>query len=285
MKPKTIKDALTTARQQLEETQESPSLEAEILLAHCLDCTRTQLHTWPEKFVSDAQLADFEALVYHRLQGEPIAYLTGVKEFWGLPLKVTPQTLIPRPETELLVELALASIPVDQPWSIADLGTGCGAIAMAIAKERPHCQVTATDKSPQTLELAEENAGHLKIDNIQFYCGDWFQACPVQQFDVVLSNPPYVAPDDPHLQQGDLRYEPLIALKAANAGLADLQKIIANCPEHLAPDGWLMVEHGFNQGDAVASLFNSAGFDQIVCHIDYAMIERVTVGKRHLRHI
>lgn len=273
------------AQNRLSTAVESASLEAEILLAHCLQCNRAHLRTWPEKLIPKDQFDLFEKFLSRRSKGEPIAYIIETREFWGLAFRVTNETLIPRPETEQLVELTIEQIPTDQAWSIADLGTGCGAIALAIGKERPSCQIVATDISAKAIEIAKQNAQQLNITNVSFTQGDWFEACFGQQFDVIVSNPPYVAAGDPHLQQGDLRFEPIIALKANDDGLAELKTIIETSHLHLAPGGWLFVEHGYDQGATVGELFNNSGFDQVACHADFASQERITLGQLHMRAI
>ena len=181
--------------------------------------------------------------------------------------------------------MAIDHIPTDQAWSIADLGTGCGAIALAIGRERPNCRIMATDISNRAIEVAKQNAQQLKITNVTFNQGNWFEACAEQRFDISVSNPPYVAEGDPHLQRGDLRFEPITALKAGDNGLAELKTIIESSNSYLAPGGWLFVEHGYNQGNAVVELFNKTGFDQVTCHTDFAAQERITMGQLHMRLI
>ena len=210
----TISQALRLGGELLKPYHESAALEAEILLCHCLGKNRAYLRTWPEKPLDAQMLAHYQSLLARRQQGEPIAYITGGKEFWDLQLRVSPAVLIPRPETEHLVELALQRIPVDAHWRIADLGTGSGAIALAIAKQRPHCHITATDQSAASLEVAQDNANRNGIGNINFRQGFWFEAVKDQRFHMIVSNPPYVAESDPHLHQGDLRFEPQAALSS-----------------------------------------------------------------------
>ncbi|HEC20169.1 MAG TPA: peptide chain release factor N(5)-glutamine methyltransferase, partial [Gammaproteobacteria bacterium] len=211
----TIQQAVCNCQQRLIENSDSPQLEVEVLLAHVLQSNRTYLRTWPEKLLTTQQLAQLEGFIERRNNGEPIAYITGEREFWGMSLHVSPDTLIPRPETETLVELALERIPRDAEWQIADLGTGSGAIALAIARERPRCLVLATDISPAALAMARHNATRLGLDNLRFADGAWCTALGNERLEMILSNPPYVAPGDPHLQQGDLRFEPPAALASA----------------------------------------------------------------------
>jgi len=255
-------------------------LEAEILLAACLDKPRSHLYAWPEREVEPRLQERFAALISRRALGEPIAYLLGRREFWSLSLAVTPQTLIPRPETETLVALALDTMPEDTPLRIADLGTGTGAIALAIARERPQSEVIATDISPAALSVARSNAARLGLDNVRFLCGSWCRALSVETFDYILSNPPYVAESDPHLREGDLRFEPRKALAAGPEGLDALCRIIPGARDRLRTDGWLIVEHGYDQGERVMQLMRTQGFRQISDHPDAAGLSRVTRGRR-----
>lgn len=255
-------------------------LEAEILLAACLDRPRSHLFAWPERQVEPWQQEQFAALISRRARGEPIAYLLGQREFWSLPLTVTPQTLIPRPETETLVALALEKMPQDSALRIADLGTGTGAIALAIAWERPRSEVIATDISPAALSVAKGNAMRLDLGNVRFICGSWCRAFTTDVFDFVLSNPPYVAETDTHLRQGDLRFEPRTALAAGPAGMDELQRIVPCAYDRLHRDGWLIVEHGYDQRDKVIQLMRTQGFREISDHSDAAGLSRVTMGQR-----
>jgi len=255
-------------------------LEAEILLAACLDRPRSHLFAWPEQQVEPWQQEHFAALISRRASGEPIAYLLGQREFWSLPLTVTPQTLIPRPETETLVTLALEKMPQDSALRIADLGTGTGAIALAIAWERPRSEVIATDISQAALSVAKGNAMRLNLDNVRFICGSWCRAFTPDVFDFVLSNPPYVAETDAHLREGDLRFEPRTALTAGPAGMDELQRIVPCAHDRLHRGGWLIVEHGYDQGDKVMQLMRMQGFHEISDHLDSAGLSRVTLGHR-----
>ncbi|WP_455204187.1 peptide chain release factor N(5)-glutamine methyltransferase [Kaarinaea lacus] len=278
----TIKQALEYGCDLLRQQQQA-RLEAEILLAYCLKHERVYLRTWPDKSLPADVIQDYQQLLQRRCSGEPIAYLTGTKEFWDLTLKVSPAVLIPRPETEHLVELALERIPTDAPWHIADLGTGSGAIALAIAKHRPQCQLWASDVCPDALAIAQQNAQLNGIDNISFGLGPWFvpwsQPHAPQKFNLIASNPPYVAAEDPHLHQGDLRFEPQQALSSGDQGLDAIKEIVSRSPRHLHPGGWLLIEHGYDQGQAVMALFKQHGFEAVFCHQDYADRERVTLGK------
>jgi release factor glutamine methyltransferase len=275
----TIAQALKSGTALLKPYHDIAALEAELLLCHCLDKSRAYLRTWPEKLLDRETLERYKQLLQRRQQGEPFAYITGQKEFWDLQLRVTPNVLIPRPETEHLVELTLDKIPTDAHWHIADLGTGSGAIGLAIAKQRPNCRITATDKSPAALEIARHNASTNGIRNIQFVLSAWFEALGNERFHLIASNPPYVAKDDPHLQQGDLRFEPHEALSSGPEGLDDIQHIISQAATHLMLPGWLLLEHGYQQGDAVPALLRQYGFTEVQCHSDYAQRERVSMGR------
>jgi release factor glutamine methyltransferase len=259
---------------------ESAQLDAEVLLAACLGKPRSHLHAWPERSVTSDQQAQFLAWLQRRAAGEPVAHLTGRREFWSLELSVTANTLIPRPETETLVELALGKIPHDTTVHIADLGTGSGAIALAIASERPHAEIIATDISPRALDVAAQNAQRLDIRNVRFIEGSWCTPLPARPFDFILSNPPYIAESDPHLQAGDVRHEPRSALAAGPQGLDDLQRLVRCAAGRLAGNGWLLVEHGYDQGDQVRQLFSESGYRDISDHADAAGISRVTMGRK-----
>ncbi len=274
----TIAHCLAAAQQGLAGS-DSPRLDAELLLAHVLGVTRTHLHAWPEQELDQGQQTAFTALVERRAAGEPVAYLLGEREFWSLSLRVTPDTLIPRPETELLVEQALARIPKDAAQDIIDLGTGSGAIALALAHARPRCRVTATDRSLAALAVARDNAARLGIANVAFVAGDWFAPLAGHHFHVVAANPPYVAKDDPHLQRGDVRFEPADALKAGEEGLDDITRLIEAAPAHLLPGGWLLLEHGFDQGAAVRALLHRHGFEAMETVRDYAGNERLSLAR------
>lgn len=254
-------------------------LEAELLLAHALSRPRSWFYAHASDGLEAADADAFEALVRRRLRGEPVAQITGRRGFWSLELAVTPDTLIPRPETERLVELALERMPRGEPLRVLDLGTGTGAIALAVASERPLADVTATDASPAALAVAEANARDAGLP-VRLLAGDWFAAVPREQFDLVLSNPPYIADADPHLGQGDLRYEPRTALASGPDGLDAIRAICAGTPAHLAPGGWLLVEHGFDQGESVRALFRAAGLEQVATERDLEQRDRITLGRR-----
>ncbi len=279
--PTTIQQALQSATQQLAGQHDSASLDAELLLAHVLHQSRTWLYTWPEQTLSTEQSTAFEVLIRRRLAGEPVAHIIGTRAFWNLDLRVTPDTLIPRPETERLVELALARIPAQASWQILDLGTGTGAIALALAKERPACRMVATDRTDAVLEVATENARLNGITNVSFRHGDWLHALETDaRFEMIVSNPPYIKEDDPHLQQGDVRFEPASALQAGTQGLDDLQRIIVEALPHLKPGGWILLEHGYDQETAVMQLLQDAGYEQVEDYTDLAGQPRIAVGSK-----
>ncbi len=252
-------------------------LEAQRLLQTALNVNRAWLLAHENDAIQPNIHAAFEELLKRRLNGEPIAYILGKREFYGLDFIVTPDTLIPRADTETLGDAALKQIPFDKPCKVLDLGTGTGAIAIAISTERPQAQVTATDQSVAALAVAQANAKKLNADNVQFVLSDWFSALAGQTFDVIVSNPPYIAEQDEHLSQGDLRFEPRAALASGKDGLDDIRKIIQAAPEYLNPQGWLMLEHGYDQAEKVAGLMENAGFKSISSIADLSGILRVTL--------
>ena len=254
------------------------SLEVNLLLQHLLQVNRAWLISHDRDVLTDDQQQDFYALLQRRLAGEPIAYILGSREFYGLPLKVTPATLIPRPDTETLVETAFQKIPVDAPLNILDLGTGTGAVALAIAKHRPTCHVIGVEASAEALVVAIENAQNLDLKNLSLIKSNWFSDLAPEKFDVIVSNPPYIAEADCHLTQGDLRFEPRSALASGVDGLDDIRLIIQDTPKYLKPNGWLMLEHGFDQAHSVAALLKEHGFSQIDHAQDLAGTLRVTFG-------
>ncbi len=252
-------------------------LDAEVLLSHVLGVDRVYLLTWPERLLTNSEWQTMQALVAQRANGIPVAYLIGQREFWSLPLQVNNSTLIPRPDTEVLVETAL-QLSLPPAARVLDLGTGTGAIALALKSSQPQWQVTAVDRERAAVTLAQHNANSLKLA-VAVIQSDWFAALPEQQFDLIVSNPPYIDGDDPHLQQGDVRFEPTTALVAAQQGLADLFHIIDTAPLFLAPAGWLVLEHGWQQGAAVRSQLTRQGYQQVTTVCDYANLERVTIGQ------
>jgi len=254
----------------------SPRLDLELLLCAAANCSRTLLYAHPETPLTDAQEQDFARLFARRKHGEPMAYILGEREFWSLPLRVTPATLIPRPETELLVELALELV-TEPRARVLDLGTGSGAIALALAHERPGWQITGVDRSAAALAVAETNRAALALANVRLRTGDWL-AGTRGRYHLIVANPPYVDPADPHLDQGDVRFEPRAALVAAAQGLADLRAIAAAAPEHLLPGGWLLLEHGADQGAAVRALC-AVALEQVRSWRDLSGHERASGGR------
>jgi len=273
-----IRELIEAVSRQLAAISDTPRLEADLLLARAIDMPRSYLFAHPEDQLDDGALERLAHDVERRLAGEPLAYITGTREFWSLELMVTPATLVPRPETERLVELALSAVARDTAAQILDLGTGSGAIALALAHERRMAQVTATDLSSAALEVARQNARALEIDNVRFVEGSWTEPVRGQQFDIVVSNPPYVAAGDKALEK--LRREPLSALVAENDGLGCIFEIAETVPEVLANDGLLFIEHGAAQAQAVEDLLNDAGWRAIECFRDFAGLPRVTRAKR-----
>ncbi|MGY6038694.1 peptide chain release factor N(5)-glutamine methyltransferase [Aeromonas sp. AE23HZ002T15] len=258
---------------------ESPRADADALLCHLLDCRRSYLMTWPERELDAGQQATLQGWLARRLAGEPIAHLVGEREFWSLPLKVSPATLIPRPDTEVLVEQALARLPVG-PCALLDLGTGTGAIALALKSERPDADVWAVDRMPEAVALARHNSVALGLP-IEVRDGSWFE--PLREgaprFAMIVSNPPYIDGADPHLDEGDVRFEPRSALVADEQGLADIRLIVGQAPAHLLPGGWLLLEHGWEQGDAVRQLLLQQGYLQVATVRDYGDNDRVSLGQ------
>ena len=265
----------------LEQVSESALLETELMLGHVLKKDRSWLRTWPEFQLNDEQILFFNELFDRRLQGEPLAFIFGFKGFWTLDYAVNSHTLIPRPETELLVEIAL-SLKLDENSNVIDLGTGTGAIALALASERPNWQIDATDSVHQAIDLAEFNRKEFGFPNVEIFYSDWYDSVSrcdsASGYHLIVSNPPYIEQNDPHLEQGDIRFEPSSALVAGLDGLSALRIIIGQAPMHLYPQGWLLVEHGYNQGNSVRKLFELTGFKQIKTHADLNLQDRVTMG-------
>jgi release factor glutamine methyltransferase len=254
--------------------------DTEILLCHCLDKNRAWLFTWPEAEVAKPDEQQFRELLAARMRGTPIAHLTGLREFWSLQLEVSEHTLIPRIETETLVEWAL-ELPLPDASVVLDLGTGSGAIALALAQERANWQLTAVDACEQALTVARRNGCRLGLSRVGFLRSDWFAALGGDKYSLLVSNPPYIEEDDRHLAMGDLPFEPRKALVAADRGLADLTRIIEAAPSHLLPAGWLLLEHGFEQGAAVRHTLCERGFEEVQTRTDLAGHERVTGGCWH----
>ncbi|MHC2145739.1 peptide chain release factor N(5)-glutamine methyltransferase [Pseudomonas sp. 210_17 TE3656] len=262
------------------ELPDSPTarLDVELLLAAAIGKSRSYLHTWPERIVSSEAALVFAEYLQRRRSGEPVAYILGQQGFWNLDLEVAPHTLIPRPDTELLVETALELLPLS-PVRVLDLGTGTGAIALALASERVQWQVMAVDRVLEAVALAERNRQRLQLNNVQVRSSHWFDALKGERFDLIISNPPYIAAEDPHLVAGDVRFEPSSALVAGADGLDDLRVIISQAPAHLQPGGWLLLEHGYDQAAAVRELLAQHDFEQIESRIDLGGHERISLGR------
>jgi len=263
---------------QLGLTPAEARLEVHVLAAHACGVERVWLLAHGDECMSVDSIPSYEQCLVRRLNGEPVAYIVGTREFYGHRLMVNADVLIPRPETELLVEQALARIEPGDAAQVLELGTGSGAIALAVALARPNARVCAVDKRIAALHVAQENSRQLAATNIELVQSDWWTQLPPQCFDLILSNPPYIAEQDPHLKQGDVRFEPLSALAAGQDGLDDLRHIIAEAPNWLNAGGWLVLEHGYDQGAAVRSLLNSAGFAMVETHRDLAGLDRVSCG-------
>ncbi|MCK5872371.1 MAG: peptide chain release factor N(5)-glutamine methyltransferase [Methylococcales bacterium] len=271
---------LADARAILTSTSDSAALDAEVLLCFVLKKPRTHLRAWPEKTLNLKEITVFKQLISRRSEGEPIAYLTGHREFWSRDFTINNHVLIPRADTELLIELSLAQIPNDKPTKILDLGTGSGIIGITLALERPYTKIIATDMSADSLKVAQKNATTHKVENILFQHSDWFSEIKPQQFDLIVSNPPYIAENDPHLKQGDLRFEPQHALVSKNNGLSDISVIVKSALRYLKPQGTLLLEHGYDQQPAVEEIFKHAWYQNIQIQTDLARHPRVVLGQK-----
>ncbi len=274
----TIQSILSSATQQLAACSDTAVLDAEVLLCHCLRKNRSFLRTWPEHPLDSQQIEPFRALISQRRQGTPIAYLTGLREFWSREFFVNPDVLIPRPDSELLIEISLNLLPMHQPGKIIDLGTGSGILALTLAAERPQADVLATDISPAALQIAGQNAERLQIGNVQFLQSHWFDQVQPAAFDLVISNPPYIAAADPHLRQGDVRFEPRAALISGENGLKDIRLLAEQARPFLKDHGHLLIEHGYNQQAEVRDIFSRLNYRQINTHCDLSGNPRVTSG-------
>lgn len=274
-----IRSLLKQARKQLESISDSPQLDAELLLAHCLHKERSYLYAWAETQVDAATQEAFEQCVKKRLTDYPVAYLLGTHPFWSLDLTVTEDVLIPRPETELLVETALEKMQQLASPRVLDLGTGSGTIALALATERPDALITASDYSSKALAVAQKNAQQYQLHSVNFVQSDWFNRIKTQTFDLIVSNPPYIAANDVHLQQS-IRHEPLRALVAGKTGLDDIKTILAVALDYMKPSGWLMIEHGYDQGKIVPQLMQQSGLQHARCITDYNGHDRLSIGMK-----
>jgi len=273
----TVTELLQKA-EQIINGSESARLDTEILFCEVMQFNRSRIYSHPEQLVPDDKSTLFQSLIEQRQQGRPIAHLTGKKEFWSLELAINKDTLIPRPETELLVETALQMIPEDAAFNILDLGTGSGAIAIAIASERPDCNIIATDINTNALTMAKKNAATHQLENIQFYLSNWYQNIPPQEFDLIVSNPPYIRQDDEHLSQGDVRFESKLALVAGADGMQAINIILENAKNYLASDACLLIEHGYDQKQLVHEAFLKHDFKQLKTFQDFSGQDRITMG-------
>jgi release factor glutamine methyltransferase len=279
----TIQHSLNTATQNLATISDSPRLDAEVLLAFVLGKNRSYLRAWNDKILDAQMISQFESLLSQRQQGVPIAYLTGTREFWSRDFFVSPDVLIPRPDTEILIEHCLDKIPPNLPFQILDLGTGSGIIAITLACERPNAKIIAVDASESALKIAQKNADFHNCANIEFILSDWFSNVPQLKFDLIVSNPPYISENDEHLTQGDVRFEPKSALIAAENGLSDILDISKKAKSYLKSKGQLLFEHGYNQAKDVQIIFKNAGFINVCTHHDLAGQPRITIGNLNAR--
>ena len=277
----TIISILEDAIKQLQVVSGSSRLDSELLLCHVLKKDRSYLRAWPEYELTPQQVESFQELLKQRLQGEPVAHILGERGFWSLDLKVTADTLIPRPDTERLVELALDIIPENAKWNILDLGTGTGAIALSLAKEKPGCHIFATDKSKAALDIAKENAQRNQIANITFIQSDWFENLDneaIGKFEMIVSNPPYIKENDPHLKLGDVRFDPPSALTSGADGLDDIRVISQKSTAYLKEHSVILIEHGYDQAESVCDLLEAANFTQVADFNDYNDNPRIAIG-------
>lgn len=273
-----IDEALRQGAQALGNFSDTARIDTECLLTHCLNVQRSHLYAWPQQLLSDQQIDAFQELLNRRIGGEPIAYIRGWQEFWSLNFEVGPGVLIPRPETELLVEQVLGS-GLDEAATVLDLGTGSGCIALSLAAEHKRWQITAVDQSLDALAFAQRNRDQQGAENVELFQSSWFAQLESREFDLIVSNPPYVATDDPHLVQGDVRSEPVSALEAGPQGLDDIRYIVEHARGFLTRAGTLMLEHGFDQAESVAELFHQHGYSNIQHYRDLQAHTRMTAAQ------
>ncbi len=276
----TIQQALQQARQNLAESSPTAGLDAQVLLTHILQCNTAHLLAWPEKKLNKEQIANYQQLIQQRQQGRPVAHLTSSREFWSLEFSVNDSTLIPRPETETLIEFILDKFSNKKNLKLLDMGTGTGAIAITIATEKPGWKIFASELIADALKLARDNSNSHQTKNISFIQSDWFNNIKDKDFDIIVSNPPYIANDDPHLLAGDVRFEPQSALSAGVIGMDDIKHLCLHAKNYLTQNGWLIIEHGYNQKQLVSDCFVKNGFTQIEQKQDLSGHTRMTAGKR-----
>jgi release factor glutamine methyltransferase len=276
--PESIHHLLNQTALKLSTSTETALLDAEILLAYCLGKNRSYLRAWPEREITSDQLQRFDDMIKQRQQGMPIAYLTGEREFWSRSFSITPNVLIPRPDSELLIDLSLARLNSKYPSRILDLGTGSGILAVTLASERPYSEILATDICTKALEVAQLNALKYNCTNLRFLQSNWFDALNEPAFNLIISNPPYIAMDDPHLFEGDLRFEPDKALVSGEKGLKDIRLIAEQATTHLKNDGLLLIEHGYGQQNEVQSIFKTLNYQDVTTYLDLSGLPRVTSG-------
>jgi release factor glutamine methyltransferase len=274
-----IQQALKQANHDLIDSSSSATLDAQILLTHILRCNTAHLLAWPDKELEPEQTTRYQSLIKQRQAGKPVAHLTGLREFWSLNFFVNDSTLIPRPETETLVEFVLTKFAGEKSLNLIDMGTGTGAIAISIATEKLDWKITASDISTEALKLAKKNSEHHMLANTSFIQSNWFENIKQKNFDIIISNPPYIAENDPHLQQGDVRFEPQRALTSGKMGMDDIKHLCQYAKNYLAQNGWLIVEHGYDQEKSVSDCFVEHGFNQIEQSTDLLGHTRMTAGK------
>lgn len=275
-----IQQALQQASQNLADSSPTARLDAQVLLTHILQCNTAHLLAWPEKKLNEEQITGYQQLIQQRQQGLPVAHLTGLREFWSLDFSVNDSTLIPRPETETLIEFILDKFSNREKIKLLDMGTGTGAIAITIATEKPGWEIFASELSANALKLARDNSNTHQTNNISFVQSNWFNNIKHNDFDIIVSNPPYIASDDPHLLVGDVRFEPQIALSAGATGMDDIEHLCLNAKNHLKKNAWLIIEHGYNQKQLVSDCFAKNGFTQIEQKQDLSGHIRMTAGKK-----
>lgn len=274
----TLAEAVSWASPQLLDISDTPKLDAEVMLLHIIHKQRGYLYTWPDERLTSGQVGEYTKMVARRVLGTPIAHIVGEREFWSLPFMVNPTTLIPRPDTEILVETAL-NLPLAENAQVLDLGTGTGAIALSLAYEKSEWQITAVDKIIEAVALAKANRAHLKLPQVNIIQSDWFESVGCYDFNLIVSNPPYIDEADAHLEEGDVRFEPHSALTASEHGFADLYHIADCARDYLAPGGYLLLEHGFGQALTLRAKMIELGYENVATVRDFGSNDRCTLGR------